>query len=243
MTARPRKPASRHGGGFYSLRALGDKKTLGANARGRKGRLARQPHRFPTAVQRASGASVTRLAVCHTTAINYSQSSRGIGHMRSTARARAAGVRAATAPVVALAEDHAFPAPGWAEAFIERHGEGWAAVGPVISNANPRSATSWANLLIEYAPWLEGARGGARGRRLPARRLLLPQAAPRFPLPRARGRLARAAGAAPVGAVSLRGGVFLRTLSARRPEPPRGAGPPASPSNKQKSRPWPSLTG
>lgn len=85
-----------------------------------------------------------------------------VGHMRSTARARAAGVGAASAPVVALAEDHAFPAPGWAEAFIERHAEGWAAVGPVMANANPRSTTSWANLLIEYAPWLEGARAGER---------------------------------------------------------------------------------
>ena len=33
------------------------------------------------------------------------------GHMTSTARARAIGVRHASAPVVALAEDHAFPAP------------------------------------------------------------------------------------------------------------------------------------
>jgi hypothetical protein len=85
-----------------------------------------------------------------------------VGHMRSTARARAAGVRAATAGVVAFVEDHAFPAPGWAEALITRHAEGWAAVGPLMSNANPRSATSWANLLIEYAPWLEPAEGGER---------------------------------------------------------------------------------
>ncbi len=85
-----------------------------------------------------------------------------VEHMRSTARARAAGVLAATAPIVAFAEDHAFPGPGWAESFIQRHREGWAAVGPVIANANPRSATSWANLLIEYAPWLEGAPGGQR---------------------------------------------------------------------------------
>lgn len=85
-----------------------------------------------------------------------------VGHMRSTARARAAGVRAASAEVVALAEDHAFPAPGWAESLVARHAEGWAAVGPVMSNANPRSATSWANLLIEYAPWLEPSEAGER---------------------------------------------------------------------------------
>ena len=38
----------------------------------------------------------------------------------------------------------------------------WAAVGPVMANANPRSVTSWANLLIEYAPWLEPSAGGER---------------------------------------------------------------------------------
>lgn len=85
-----------------------------------------------------------------------------VGHMNSTARARAAGVREASAPVVAFAEDHAFPAPGWAEAFVERHREDWAAVGPVMANANPHSLTSWANLLIEYAQWLAPAEGGER---------------------------------------------------------------------------------
>jgi hypothetical protein len=85
-----------------------------------------------------------------------------VGHMSSTARARAEGARRASAPVVAFAEDHAFPAPGWAEALVERHREDWAAVGPVMSNANPRSLTSWANLLIEYAQWLEPSEGGER---------------------------------------------------------------------------------
>jgi glycosyltransferase involved in cell wall biosynthesis len=85
-----------------------------------------------------------------------------VGPVGSTARARAAGVRAASAPVVALVEDHAYPAPGWAEALINRHREQWAAVGPVMSNANPRSTTSWTNLLIEYAQWLDPAEGGER---------------------------------------------------------------------------------
>jgi hypothetical protein len=85
-----------------------------------------------------------------------------VGPMNSTARARAAGVSASSAPIVAFAEDHAYPAPGWAEALINRHQEDWAAVAPVITNANPRSITSWANLLIEYAQWLEPSPGGAR---------------------------------------------------------------------------------
>jgi len=87
-----------------------------------------------------------------------------VGPVSSTARARAEGVRRSSAEVVALVEDHAFPAPGWAEALIERHGDGerWAAVGPVMLNANPRSRTSWANLLIEYAPWLDPSEAGER---------------------------------------------------------------------------------
>lgn len=85
-----------------------------------------------------------------------------VGHMSSTARARAEGARRSSAPIVAFAEDHAFPAPGWAEALINRHREDWAAVGPVMSNANPRSMTSWANLLIEYAQWLDPSEGGER---------------------------------------------------------------------------------
>jgi hypothetical protein len=85
-----------------------------------------------------------------------------VGPIHSTAKARAAGVRQSHAPIVAFAEDHAYPAPGWANALINRHGEEWAAVGPVITNANPHSITSWANLLIEYSQWLAPSEGGER---------------------------------------------------------------------------------
>src|ERR1044072_6387213 len=37
-----------------------------------------------------------------------------VGDMSSTARARVAGVHAASAEIVAFVEDHPFPAPGWA---------------------------------------------------------------------------------------------------------------------------------
>lgn len=85
-----------------------------------------------------------------------------IGPVVSTARARAAGVRAASAHLVAFAEDHSYPGPGWAEALIARHRETWAAVGPAIANANPGTVTSWANLLIEYSEWLDPCPGGER---------------------------------------------------------------------------------
>ena len=83
-----------------------------------------------------------------------------IGDMTSTARARAAGVQRATALVVAFVEDHAFPAKGWAEALIQAHRQPWAAVGPMMANANPQSLVSWANLIIEYAEWLEPVPAG-----------------------------------------------------------------------------------
>lgn len=73
-----------------------------------------------------------------------------IGELTSTAVARAAGVRAARAPVIALTEDHCFPEPGWAEALIERHQEPWTGVGTVLRNANPKTGTSWANFLLIY---------------------------------------------------------------------------------------------
>jgi hypothetical protein len=84
-----------------------------------------------------------------------------VAEIASTAQARAAGVRRASAPIVAFVEDHSFPEPGWAEALIEAHKEPWAVVGPTIGNANPATAVSWANLLIEYLPWLVPAQGGA----------------------------------------------------------------------------------
>lgn len=84
-----------------------------------------------------------------------------VGAVRSVGAANAAGVRQASAPLVALAEDHAFPEPAWAAALIERHREPWAAVGPVLRNANPGTPVSWADFLIAYAPWVDSTPGGA----------------------------------------------------------------------------------
>lgn len=77
----------------------------------------------------------------------------------SLAKARADGIRQASAPVVALVEDHCFPDPGWAAALIAAHRQPWAAVGPAIANANPRTRLSWANLLIAYGRWVEPEAG------------------------------------------------------------------------------------
>ncbi|MGH7232202.1 MAG: glycosyltransferase family 2 protein [Nitrospiraceae bacterium] len=85
-----------------------------------------------------------------------------IDRIHSIASANAAGVRRARAPVVALGEDHAFPAPGWADALLAAHRRPWAVVGPAIRNANPDSVVSWADLLIAYAPWVHPAPAGPR---------------------------------------------------------------------------------
>jgi hypothetical protein len=82
------------------------------------------------------------------------------GKITSYGEALSAGVRAASAPVVAFSEDHVFPDPLWAEALIGSHKMGWAAVGPVICNANPGSPVSWADILMGYSPWLYPNDGG-----------------------------------------------------------------------------------
>ena len=76
-----------------------------------------------------------------------------IGAVDSIARANAAGIRVATAPVVALSEDHCFPEPGWAAALIDAHRGRWSVVGPAVANANPGSSVSWADFVIGYGPW------------------------------------------------------------------------------------------
>lgn len=72
---------------------------------------------------------------------------------RLLANAVASGVRAASAPFVAMIEDHCYPEPGWAEALLERHRAGYAVVGAEIGNANPYSATSWCSYLLTLGAW------------------------------------------------------------------------------------------
>ncbi|MGI8476946.1 MAG: glycosyltransferase family 2 protein [Thermomicrobiales bacterium] len=80
--------------------------------------------------------------------------------IESRGAAYAAGIRAASAPVAALGEDHSFPAPGWAEALLAAHRGPWAVVGPAVATANPGSLIAWADYLINYGPWRAPARSG-----------------------------------------------------------------------------------
>lgn len=82
------------------------------------------------------------------------------GPIHDVDRAAVSGVRAAGAPIVAIIEDHAYPAPGWAEAIVAAHAS-YDAVAPAILNANPRSLLSWSNHLLAYGRWSESSRPGA----------------------------------------------------------------------------------
>ncbi len=78
-----------------------------------------------------------------------------VGRVSSIGSANAKGIQQASSPLVALAEDHAFPAPGWAEALIVAHRHHYAAVGPVIRNANaPKNVIAWADFLIGFGEFV-----------------------------------------------------------------------------------------
>jgi len=73
--------------------------------------------------------------------------------------ARARGMLAASAPVAVIGETHCYPQPGWARAILAAAGDGWDGIGPQVVNANPATGLSWANLTIDYGPFLRPARG------------------------------------------------------------------------------------
>lgn len=76
-----------------------------------------------------------------------------VGRVDSLGEGNAAGVREATARIVALLEDHSRPERHWAEAILAAHGSDWAAVGPAMGNPNPKSAVSWADFLLAFGTW------------------------------------------------------------------------------------------
>lgn len=77
-------------------------------------------------------------------------------HHRVIHRSRLAGARAATSPVLLLAETHAWPAPGTVALLAEAIERGAAVAGPLMQNANPGTRRSWASFLLDYGRWWEG---------------------------------------------------------------------------------------
>lgn len=81
--------------------------------------------------------------------------------IRSLGSAKAAGIRRASSPVIALIEEHVYPDPDWAEALITAHEQPWAAVGPAVRNARQDNLISWADFIITYGQWMEPLPEGA----------------------------------------------------------------------------------
>ena len=75
---------------------------------------------------------------------------------------RAAGIRAARAPLVFVAETHGFPHPEMAERLVAAIRPPWTAAVPGFCNANPDGAVSWSNLISDYGQWLAALPGGER---------------------------------------------------------------------------------
>jgi hypothetical protein len=80
--------------------------------------------------------------------------------MTNLAVARAAGIRAATAPIVFVGETHSYPQPGFVEALLTEFSGPWSSVAPAFENANPKGILSWAAFLSDYGRWVEGSGAG-----------------------------------------------------------------------------------
>jgi len=79
-----------------------------------------------------------------------------------TFEARALAPHEAFAPFIAYTEDHSFPHPDWAEHLLAAFNADpkCDAVGVAIENANPRTATSLADTLLNMGPYLLPYVGG-----------------------------------------------------------------------------------
>lgn len=82
------------------------------------------------------------------------------GAITEVERAFAPAIRVATAPLVALLENHVYPDPEWAEAIVAAFEGPWSAVGSVITNANTDTATSWVEHFLTYGFHDDSAPGG-----------------------------------------------------------------------------------
>jgi len=76
---------------------------------------------------------------------------------------RAAGIAAATAPYVAVIEDHCVVPPGWASAIVEAHEAGNHVVGGAVRNVKTSRARDWAPFFCEYSSFMEPSAAGVVG--------------------------------------------------------------------------------
>jgi len=64
---------------------------------------------------------------------------------------RNVGVEHALGKIIAFLASDCVADPEWLNTRMEGHDEGFAAVGGVITNANPENLIGWANYIMEYA--------------------------------------------------------------------------------------------
>jgi hypothetical protein len=76
-----------------------------------------------------------------------------IDEVNSIGLSFAKGITQASAPIIALTEDHSYPDIHWAELFIKDHQQPWAVVGPSMRNGNPVNLYSWADFYQAYGQW------------------------------------------------------------------------------------------
>lgn len=111
------------------------------------------------------------VVLVHTLARAHEIDAARFGHFRSfrpvslavmptVAAAFAAACQVAAGDVVSLVEDHVLLEPGWAAAVLAAHDRQCAAVAPLMANANPATAISWANFLGSFH---EAIGGGVAG--------------------------------------------------------------------------------
>jgi hypothetical protein len=82
---------------------------------------------------------------------------------RTIPELRAAGVFAATAPTVALIEDHCLVTPEWSRAVVDAHTVGRAVVGGPIRNVVTGRIRDWAAFFCEYSAFMEPMEAGEVG--------------------------------------------------------------------------------
>ena len=73
---------------------------------------------------------------------------------RTIPQLRAAGLAAATGPIVAMTTDSCVPAPGWLAALRRAHADGADAVGGAIENGSTGRLIDWAVFFCEYGRYM-----------------------------------------------------------------------------------------
>jgi len=80
---------------------------------------------------------------------------------RTYAELRAAGIRVATAPVVAITEDHCLPREDWCAAIVAAHAAAHAAIGGSVEKETPDTALNWAFYFADYIRYLDPVEGAS----------------------------------------------------------------------------------